>query len=180
MGVVHHDPCAVFFRKRADLGQLCDVAAHGEHAVGDDEAARGLRHGAQLGFEVVHVRMAIAEHFAEGETAAVVDARVVLAVADDVVPAADEGADDAEVGLKARREGDGSVHVHEVGQLTLELEMQPERAVEKARAGAAGAVLRERGLRYGHDFRRGREAQVVVGAEHDAALALHHDLGVLS
>ena len=179
VGVVHHDARAVLFRQVADLRQLCDVAAHGEHAVGDDEAARGLRHGLQLGLEVVHVRVAVAEHLAEGEAAAVVDAGVVLAVADDVVAAADEGADDAEVGLEARREGDGAILVHEVGQLALQLEVEPERAVQKARAGAAGAVFRERSLRRRDHLRRRREAQVVVGAEHDAALALHDDFGVL-
>ena len=179
VGVVHHDARAVPGGEFADLGQLRNVAAHGKDAVRDDEAARGLRHGAELGLKVVHVGVAVAEHLAEGEAAAVVDAGVVLAVADDVVAAADEGADDAEVGLEARREGDGPVHVHKVGQLALQLQVQPERAVQKARAGAARAVLRKRRLRRRHNLRRGRQAEIVVGAEHDAPPALHNDLGVL-
>ena len=67
VGIVHHDARAVPGGEFADLGQLRDVAAHGKDAVRDDEAARGLRHGAELGLKVVHVGMAVAEHLAEGE-----------------------------------------------------------------------------------------------------------------
>ena len=58
--------------------------------------------------------------------------------------------------------------------------MQGQGAVEEPGAGAAGAVLLQRLDAGGDDVRVHREAQVVVAAQHDAALALHDDLGVLA
>ena len=64
---------------------------------------------------------------------------MVLAVHDDIIMQADDGADNAEVGLEARREGHDGVLAQEFCKLVLELEMQLERTVQKAGAGAAGA-----------------------------------------
>ena len=104
---------------------------------------------------------------------------MILAVHDDVVMHPDDGADDAKIRLEARGEGDGGVLVQEVRKLLLQLEMQLERSVEEAGAGAAGAKLLIGPDTRLDDLRAGREAQIVVGAEHDAALALHHDLDIL-
>lgn len=139
VGVVHHDACAVFLRQRADLRQVGNIAAHGEHAIGHDEAAGGVGHLLQLLFQVRHVVMLVAEHLAVGELAAVVEAGVVLAVHDDVVMQTDDRADDAEVRLKARREGHDGILAQELRQLVLQLQMELQRPVEKAGAGAAGA-----------------------------------------
>ena len=83
--------------------------------------------------------MLVAEHLAVGELAAVIEAGVVLAVHDDVVMQTDDRADDAEVRLKARREGHDGVLAQELRQLVLQLQMELQRPVEKAGAGAAGA-----------------------------------------
>ena len=177
--VVDHDACAVFLRQRADLGQVGNIAAHGEHAVGHDEAAGGVGHLLQFLFQIRHVVMLVAKHLAVGELAAVIEAGMVLTVHDDIVMQADNGADDAEIGLEARREGHDGVLAQKFCQLVLQLQMQLERAVQKPRAGAAGAE-RLIGVHTGFDdcFVR-RQAEIVVGAEHDAALALHNDLGIL-
>ena len=37
--VVHHHDAVVFFRQVAELRQRCDVAVHGEHAVGNQQLA---------------------------------------------------------------------------------------------------------------------------------------------
>ena len=104
---------------------------------------------------------------------------MVLTVHDDIVMQADNGADDAEIGLEARREGHDGVLAQKFCQLVLQLQMQLERAVQETGAGAAGAE-RLIGVHTGFDdcFVR-RQAEIVVGAEHDAALALHNDLGIL-
>ena len=66
---------------------------------------------------------------------------------------------------------------HPLGDLLLELEVQRDRAVEQARAGQPGAVLRQRVVRGLDDALVGGQAEVVVGAEHDPLGALHLDDG---
>ena len=177
--VVDHDACAVFLRQRADLGQVGNVAAHGEHAVGHDQAARRLRHLLELLFKVCHIVVLVAQHLAVGQLAAVIEAGMVLTVHDDIVMQADNGADDAEIGLEARREGHDGVLAQKFCKLVLQLQMQLERAVQETGAGAAGAE-RLIGVHTGFDDCFVRcQAEIVVGAEHDAALTLHNDLGIL-
>ena len=180
VGVVHHDPGAVLLRQSADLRQLGNIAAHGEHAVGDDQRARRLRHLLQALLQLRHVAVAIAQHLAVGQLAPGVNAGVVLTVADDVVVAAHQRGDDAHIGLESGPEGDDAGLAQELGQRVLQLQMHLQRAVEEAGAGAAGAVPLQRldaGL---HHHGVGGQAQIVVGAQHDAALALHHHLHVLT
>ena len=104
---------------------------------------------------------------------------MVLPVADHIVVPAHQSADDTHVGLKARAEGDDRLLMQESGQLLLQLQVQLKGAVEEPGAAAAGAELLQ-GLYPGLDDLRIRgEAQVVVGPQHDAALALHHHLDIL-
>ena len=65
-------------------------------------------------------------------------------------------------------------------QLLLQLQMELQRAVEKARAGAARAVPLKRLCARLNDLRIRRQTEVVVRAEHYAPLALHDDLNVLT
>ena len=104
---------------------------------------------------------------------------MVLLVADDKVAFADDGADDAEIALESGGEGDDGLLVQETSELLLQLQMHAQRPVEKARAGAAGAVLLHGVKTCLHDFRMRGKSQIVVGTEHDAALAFHHDLDIL-
>ena len=179
MGIIHHHPCAVLLRQRADLRQLGNVAAHGEYAVGDDQCARRLRHALEALLQLRHVAVAIAQHLAVGHLAPGVDAGVVLPVADHIVVASHQRGDDAHVGLEAGAEGDHAGLTQELGQRVLQIQMHLQRAVEEPGAGAAGAVLLQCLDARLHHHRIGGQAQIVVGAQHDAALALHHHLHVL-
>ena len=67
-----------------------------------------------------------------------------------------------------------SVPIHSASSRSS-CEVQVERPVEQPRAGQAGAVALERVARALHDARVGGQAEVVVGAEHDALGALHLD-----
>ena len=179
VSVVHHHPSAVLLGQGADLRQLADVAAHAEHAVGDDESAVAVGHFLQLGLEILHIAVAVAGELAEAEPAAVVDAGVVLHVADHVIVHAHQGADDAQIGLEAGGKGQHVLLAQEGGQLFLQLQMHLQRAVQKAGAGTAGAVFLHRAGGGLHHLGADGQAQIVVGAQHDAAFAVHDDLHVL-
>ncbi len=179
VGVVHHDPRAVLLRQGADLRQPGDVAAHGEHTVGDDQRPGRLRHFLQALFQLRHVAVAIAQHFAVGQLAPGVDAGVVLPVTDHIVVPPHQGGDNAHVGLEPGAEGHHPRLPQEPRQLRLQLQMHLQRAVEEPRPGAPGAVLLQRPDAGLDDLRVRGQTQIVVGAQHDAALALHHDLHVL-
>ena len=87
---------------------------------------------------------------------------MVLTVHDNIIMQADDGADNAEIGLEARGEGHDGVLAQELRKLVLKLQMQLERAVQKSRAGAAGAE-RFIGVHAGLDDRIiGRQTEIVV------------------
>ena len=97
VGVVHHKGRAVFFLKTDDFGEICDVPAHAEHAVGDNKYSRALRHLLQRLFERIHVSVLISQHRSAAKPAAVVNAGVIFPVAYDKVVLADNGAYNAEI-----------------------------------------------------------------------------------
>ena len=87
---------------------------------------------------------------------------MILAVHDDVIMQADDGADDAEIGLEARGEGHDGVLAQKFCKLVLKLQMQLQRSVQEAGAGAAGAE-RLIGVHTGPDDRFvRRQAKVVI------------------
>ena len=179
MGIVHHHTGAVLFCKLDNLRQLRYIAAHREDTVCNDQAAAFLGNLLQLTLQILHIRMAVAQHLTVAELTSVIDRSVILTVADHVVVGADDRGDDAKVGLEAGREGNDHFLMQEPGQLGLQLQMELQSAVQESGAGAAGAVLFE-GLDTGfNDFRIRRQPEIVVGAQHDPALALHDDLNIL-
>ena len=121
----------------------------------------------------------IAQHRAEAETAGVIDAGMVFTVADHIVVSTHHGADDTQIGLEAGGKGRGGLLMQKIGERILQLQMQLQRSVEKAGAGAARAVLFERFHAGFDDLLVDGQTQIIVGAEHDAALALHDDLRIL-
>ena len=64
-------------------------------------------------------------------------------------------------------------------QFPLQLQMHLEGAVEEPGATAPGAVLLQGMDARLHHIRGRGQTQIVVGTQHDAALALHHHLHIL-
>ena len=113
------------------------------------------------------------------QTAGVIQACVVFLVHDHVVVQSDHGADDAQVRLESGGQRDHGFLAQELGQFLFQLQMELQSAVEESGTGTAGSQLLIRlHARLDH-FGAGGETKVVVGAEHDAALAFHDDLGIL-
>ncbi len=92
-----------------------------------------------------------------------------------VSPGAEDRAQRAQVGLVAGGEDQRRLGAQPVGQLLLELQVQIDRAVEKARAGQAGAVFGDRVERALADPLIAGQPEVVVGAQHDPRAPLHLD-----
>ena len=102
---------------------------------------------------------------------------MVARIGDDRVTGAEDRAERAQVGLMAGGEDERVLGAEPIGELALELDVQIDRAVQKAGAGQAGAVTVERIAGALLDALVAGQSQVIVGAEHDPALALHLDDG---
>ncbi len=88
---VYHDACIVFFSEAYNLFDICDIAFHGEHAVGDNEFYFVRRAFLELFFERLHVVVFVFERLAERQAATFYYRSVVLFVPKDVVFSACEG-----------------------------------------------------------------------------------------
>ena len=178
--VVDHDPGAVLLGQSADRRQVGQVAFHAEDAVDHDQDPALAGDRLQEPFQVDHVVVLVLEGLGKGQTGAVKDAGVVLAVADDEVALARQRRDDAQVGLEPGAEDQGGLAPHEAGQPLFEFHVEIQIAVEKAGSRAARAVFCQ-GLRGGLlDPGIAGQAEVVVGPDHDYLLLVDDDLGVLS
>ena len=117
MGIIDHNACAVLFGELADLRQLCDAAAHGKDAVRNDQAAFVRGDLLQAAFQFLHVVVMVAEHLAPAQFGCIVNRSVIFSVEDHIIIAANQRADDPEVGLESGGEGDNSFFMKEVCKL---------------------------------------------------------------
>ena len=169
VAVVHHDQSTELIGQIADALQVGDIAVHGEHTVGGDEhglTAR-LAGGGQLGAQIGHVVVFVAEALSLAKTGAVDDGSVVQFVRDDGILRAQQGLEQAAVGVKAGGVKDGVVHAQKFGKLTLQLLVDILSTTDKAHGGQAEAPLVIAGLGRGDQIRVIGEAQIVVGAHVD-------------
>ena len=179
VGVVHQHAGAVLVRNFDDRGKVRDVALHREHTIRRDQntAARihvPLEHAAQC----THVVVRIAGHFGAGKQRAIDQAGVVQLVLDDGAVPPQQRGEDAEVGLIAGAEDQRGFLAHVRRQPIFQLLVQIEGAVQKAASRAAGAIAVEGNLGALEDIRMMSQAEIVVRADHDLALAPDHHLGV--
>ncbi len=181
VAVVHHDHGAVFLRQVADRAELGDVAVHAEHAIRHHQlepGASGIR-GLELGLQIRHVGVGVAEALGLAEADAVDDGSVVQRIADDGVLLAHQAFEDGAVGIEAARVQLGVLEAQEGGQLLLQLPVDVLGAADEAHRGHAEAVPIHHGLAGRDHLGVVGQAQVVVGAEADHILAVGLHLGLL-
>ena len=159
------------FGRGNDFGEIGNIAGHAEDAVEDDQASRLFGHALeaiiQRGGRIVAERNKPCGR----ELASIDNARVVLAVAEDGIPLLGERDEGALVGKKTCGEQNGVLTTEKFGDSRFQLDMELDRAVEQARAGASSPVA-ARGFASGlDDSRILREAEVVIRPDHDFALA---------
>ena len=101
--IVHHHHRVVLVGQIADLAQGRDVAVHGKHAVGGDQAeARALR-GLQLRFQIRHVAVLVAKALGLAQPDAVDDGGVIQLVGNHGVFGAKQRFKQSAVGVEAGR-----------------------------------------------------------------------------
>ena len=98
---------------------------------------------------------------------------MVFPVTDDVVMQPHQGADDPQIALKSGGKGHHCFLVQEFPQLCLQLQVHFQGPVEEPGTGAAGSVPLQGVNARLHDLGVRGQAQIVVGAQHNPALALH-------
>ena len=177
VGVVHVNAGAVRLADGDELGQIDDVAAHGEYAVDDDEDAFVLGNLREDAVQLIEVSVHEALHLAVAELAAVDDAGMVFLVHDYDVVSPDQRGNRAEIGLHPRAEYERGFLTHERGEPFLELYVYAHRPVDEAAPGAAGSEDVDRLLSRFPDLGMKGQAKVVVRPQHKHFMAIHHDFG---
>ncbi len=176
VGVVHHHQRVVALGELADVRQRCEVAVHGENAVGDDQAKSSARAVFELTLEIFHVTVRIPETLRLAQPDAVDDARVIQSVRDDRVLVVEQRLEDAAVGVEAGWMEDRVFRAEEISQRILELFVNFLRAADEPDGRHAVTPAVQRFLRGRDDGWMVGQAQVVVGAEvqHLAVENAHH------
>ena len=170
--VIHHHQGAELVGQVADGRQIGDKAVHGEHAVGGDELDAGIRRRLQLFPQVEHIVVAVPVPAGLAQAYPVDDGGVVQLVGDDGVLGAQQGLEQAAVGVEAAGIEDGVVHAQERSQPLFQFLVDGLGAADEPHAGQPEPVLVIAGLGGGDELRVVGQAQVVVGAhvEHGAGL----------
>ena len=165
VGVVDEDHRAVRLGEVADPVQRRIRAVHREDPVGDDHDATGAGGRLELGGEVGHVGVAVAQPPSPAQPDPVDERRVVQLVGHDGVLGTEEGLEDPAVGVEARRVEDRRGQSQEVGETALELGMRDLGPADEPHRRQAEAPLLQRRRGRRHDLRVVGEPEVVVGAE---------------
>ena len=161
-----------------DLGQRRRVTEHRIDAFDDDQlAARMVLQTTQPLEQVVRVVVPEADHFGVAEPGAVVDAGVAVGIEDQVILAAGQRRQHAQIGLVAGAEHHAVATAIKLGHRQFQIAVPRIAAVGDARTGGPGteaADCRDRLLDAA--FIEG-QAQVVVGAEQYRLASIDDALG---
>ena len=167
VAVVDHHQRIVLLGQGRDLVQFRDVAVHAEGAVGGDQPGTAIPRGLQGLFQRLHVAVRVAVALGLAQADAVDDRGVVEGVRDDGVLRAEQGLEQAAVGIETRGVEDRVVGAEKVRNGSLELLVQVLRAADEPHAGETEAMIVQRLVGGGDDVRVVGEAEVVVGAKVD-------------
>ena len=170
--IVDHDERVVLLREIADALEVCDVAVHGEDAVGRDQLDAAVLRLLELRLEVFHVVVVIAQALCLAQTHTVDDRRVVQLVGDDRVLRSEQGLKETAVRIEAGRIEDRVLHARELRDARFELLVDALRAADEADGGKTEAPLVVARLCGGDQLGVVGKSEVVVRAHIDDRLRL--------
>ena len=121
--VIDHHQRVVFIRQVTHALQVGDHAVHGEYAVGGDQHMASARFTGlfQARFQLNHVVVGVAKTLRFTQAYAVDDGGVVQGVGDNRIFCAEQGLEQAAVGVEAGGVENRVFHSEEVRQLLLKL-----------------------------------------------------------
>ena len=165
VALVHHHQGVILLSEVADLVHRGDVAVHGEHTVGHDDAVTLHLGLLETVLQSVHIGVGIAVTHGLAQADSVDDRSVVQRVGDDGVLGVEQGLEHSPVGIEARSVKDGVLRMEIFGDGLLESLVHVLRTADEAHGRHAVAAdvhhllggLDEAGIV--------GQAEVVVGAE---------------
>ena len=108
VAVIHHHQGAVFLRQVADALEVGDKAVHGKDAVCGDQLDTAILGLLQLGLQVLHAVVLVAETLGFAQADPIDDAGMIELIGDHRVFRGKKGLKQASVGVKAGRVKDGA------------------------------------------------------------------------
>ncbi len=179
MRVVDIEPRPVSTADIDKLRQIDDIAAHGKHAIDDNQRARFLRYLLQNPFELVEVGMHIALHLTQAQPAPVDYRRVIFLVGDDDIVAPYQRRNRPEIRLHAGGKHERRILAHKRGETFLKLMVKLERAIQKSASRAGRTEFFEPLSCSLPDLGMHGQTKIVVGTYHDQFAAMEDGLGSL-
>ena len=169
VAVVDHRQRVIAVGEIADGLEVCNIAVHGEHAVGRDQnfLAAGFPRVLELGFEILHVVVQIAVALGLAEAHAVDDGRVVQLIRNDRVLRPQQRLKQTAVGVEAGGIEDGVIRSSKLCDAAFKFLVDLLRAADEAHRRKAEAPAVIAGLRGLDEPRVVGQAEIVVGAHVD-------------
>ncbi len=181
VGVIHHYQRIVFVRQIADGFEVGDDAIHGEDTVGGDQLEAGAIGVSllELGFQLGHVVVGVAIALGLAQPHAVDDGGVVEGIGDDGIFGAEQGLEQAAIGIETGGVEDGVFGAEEGRHLLLQRFVLILGAADEAHRGHAEAVAVESLMGGSDQIRVVGQSQIVVGTEVQHLLTADGDAGLL-
>ena len=174
---VHQHHGARFLGNAHHFLERRDIAQHGVNAFQDHQLAGIFRQAFQPLFQRLDIVMAERHDLGIAHRAAIVDRGVAVDVQQHIIVLAGDGADNPQIGLISGREYHGVIEAVKFLQGIFAFAVPLIGAVQHAATGGAGAEFVQRLLaRRDHVGIEGH-AHIIIGAEQDRLLAVHHRHG---
>ena len=178
MRIIEIEPGVVSFGQIEQRINRCNVAVHAEHQVGDNHFfLRGASF--QLAFELRQIAMTKPGESRAGKLGRIDQRSMVELVGEHLAVPITQRGQHTQVGHVAGGKKQGSRLANEVCERGFEVVMKAVMAGDEVRGSRADAALVERGVRGPNQRRIGGQAQIIVAAKRDDALAVDRDVGAL-
>ena len=179
MGLVNHDRAVVLVLQFHNLGELGQVAFHGEYTINNYQLYGIIRQPLENLLQILHVIVLKLQLLCKTEAATVNDTCMVAIITDDIVFTSTDSGNDACINRETGREAQGIILVYKLCQIFLQLNVNVKRTIEETTAGTSRAVLINRSLGCLTNTVITNKSCIGIRAKHQYLVTSHGDLGSL-